>query len=216
MNATDVKAPQRTKPSGANPPDNWELRQPFGWKTILILLAVVLVLGYTARNTEMDRMVGLLGEWAASIVGAKETSQVGRGVERVVTDMFPLRLSEEISVGRIENFDREDVRWPSRVETRKETDYRMNPESLNLEEVIVENEVLIKPLGYLMVVLEKMVETIEIAIWGTIVAILVSIPLAFYGARNYSPHPSIYFASRSTVSFCNCSRLEVRVFLAGL
>lgn len=182
-------------------PERWRLRQPFGWRTVLVAIIALVILSYTAKTTEMDRMVGLLGEWAASMVGLKETSQVGRGAERVIGDMFPIQLSEEISVARIEDFDPEKVRWPSRLETQIETDFRLNPETFAMEETTQEREILVKPFGYLTVVLGKMVETLEIALWGTIIAVLLSVPLAFYGARNYSRHASVYFASRSTVGF---------------
>lgn len=179
----------------------WKLRQPFGWKTILFAMVAMVVLVYTGKTTEMDRMAVLLGEWAASVVGIKEESQVGRGAERVVKEMFPIQLREETSVGRIEDFDPDEVRWPSRIETRTETDYRLNPATFEIEEVLEEREILVQPFGYLGIVLRKMVETLEIALWGTIIAVFCSIPLAFYGARNYSRHRAVYFTSRSIVGF---------------
>lgn len=39
-------------------------------------------------------------------------------------------------------------------------------------------------------------ETIQISIWGTILAILLSIPLGMLAARNISPHPVLYHISR--------------------
>ena len=38
--------------------------------------------------------------------------------------------------------------------------------------------------------------TLCIALWGTMLALLVSIPLGLLGARNLSPHPLVYFAAR--------------------
>jgi phosphonate transport system permease protein len=40
------------------------------------------------------------------------------------------------------------------------------------------------------------VVTVCIALWGTLLALAVSIPLGLLGARNLSPHPVIYFAAR--------------------
>jgi phosphonate transport system permease protein len=40
------------------------------------------------------------------------------------------------------------------------------------------------------------VVTLCIALWGTVLAALVSVPLGLLGARNLSPHPVIYFAAR--------------------
>ncbi|MFC1668987.1 phosphonate ABC transporter, permease protein PhnE [Spirochaetota bacterium] len=46
-----------------------------------------------------------------------------------------------------------------------------------------------------------MVETVEIAIWGTFIAIVLSVPLALCSARNIAPHPIIYFISRIIIVF---------------
>jgi phosphonate transport system permease protein len=40
------------------------------------------------------------------------------------------------------------------------------------------------------------VVTFCIALWGTVLALLVSVPLGLLGARNLSPHPLVYFAAR--------------------
>jgi phosphonate transport system permease protein len=40
------------------------------------------------------------------------------------------------------------------------------------------------------------VVTVCIALWGTLLAIAISVPLGLLGARNLAPHPIIYFAAR--------------------
>ena len=40
------------------------------------------------------------------------------------------------------------------------------------------------------------IETIQIAVWGTLLAILFSIPLALLGARNTTPHVLVFHATR--------------------
>jgi phosphonate transport system permease protein len=40
------------------------------------------------------------------------------------------------------------------------------------------------------------VVTVCIALWGTLLAILISVPLGLLGARNLAPHPTVYFAAR--------------------
>ena len=39
------------------------------------------------------------------------------------------------------------------------------------------------------------VVTMCIALWGTVLALVVSVPLGLLGARNLSPHPLVYFAA---------------------
>jgi phosphonate transport system permease protein len=40
------------------------------------------------------------------------------------------------------------------------------------------------------------VVTVCIALWGTVLALTVSVPLGLLGARNLSPHPIVYFVAR--------------------
>jgi phosphonate transport system permease protein len=40
------------------------------------------------------------------------------------------------------------------------------------------------------------VVTACIALWGTLLAVAISVPLGLLGARNLSPHPAVYFAAR--------------------
>ena len=47
----------------------------------------------------------------------------------------------------------------------------------------------------------KLGETVEMALLGTLVAALISIPLGFLGARNSSPHPIISHFVRACLSF---------------
>ncbi|MCP4750553.1 MAG: phosphonate ABC transporter, permease protein PhnE [Proteobacteria bacterium] len=50
--------------------------------------------------------------------------------------------------------------------------------------------------GDLTELLISMVETIEIALWGTFLAIILSIPLGIASARNIAPHPAVFLLSR--------------------
>jgi phosphonate transport system permease protein len=179
----------------------WEIRQPFGPGIVVLLLAVVLALSVSAHRVELDRMLVLTGEWLASLAGLRETSQVGRGLARVGETMFPLQLGEVTEVSRIEGFDPQRLPWLARVERQESREVRLNRQTLRTEETVEIKTVLVEPLGYLWRVLAKMLETLEIAMWGTLLAVVVSIPLALWGAGNYTPHPVVYGAARGTVSF---------------
>jgi phosphonate transport system permease protein len=39
-------------------------------------------------------------------------------------------------------------------------------------------------------------ETVQIAVWGTSIAIVLSVPFALLGARNTTPHPLVFYATR--------------------
>lgn len=51
-------------------------------------------------------------------------------------------------------------------------------------------------LQYLTLLGGATVETIQIAIWGTLLAVILSIPLSFLGARNTSPHILVFHLTR--------------------
>jgi phosphonate transport system permease protein len=51
-------------------------------------------------------------------------------------------------------------------------------------------------LGYVQLLIDATIETIQIAAWGTLIAILLSIPLALLGAGNTTPHPVVFHATR--------------------
>jgi phosphonate transport system permease protein len=40
------------------------------------------------------------------------------------------------------------------------------------------------------------IETVQIAAWGTVIAVVASAPLALLAARNTAPHPSVYIVTR--------------------
>jgi phosphonate transport system permease protein len=51
-------------------------------------------------------------------------------------------------------------------------------------------------IGYVRLLLDATVETIQIAVWGTLIAILLSVPLTILGAGNTSPHPVVFHVTR--------------------
>ena len=51
-------------------------------------------------------------------------------------------------------------------------------------------------LGHLPLLGDATLETVQIAVWGTLIAILLSIPLALLGAKNTTPHPVVFHATR--------------------
>jgi phosphonate transport system permease protein len=187
--------------AGRRDPAAWPLRQPFGPRAIAIVLAVVVVLGVTGRRVEIDRLAALTWEWAAHLVGAAPTSQVGRGLGRVGETIFPLQIEERTEVSRIEHFDPARLPWLAHVAREEVREVKVNRQTLQPETVVEVREVLVQPAGYLARVVEKMLETLEIALWGTILAVVLSAPLALWGARNYTPHRLVYTAARATVSF---------------
>jgi phosphonate transport system permease protein len=51
-------------------------------------------------------------------------------------------------------------------------------------------------LAHLALLQDATIETVQIAVWGTLIAILLSIPLSLLGARNTSPHVLVFHSTR--------------------
>ncbi|MGL1832286.1 phosphonate ABC transporter, permease protein PhnE [Rhodocyclaceae bacterium SMB388] len=178
----------------------WHLDAPYNWRHALVVLMVFALLMFTGQRTEMDRMVGMTAAAVGNLIGVVDDSQVVRGLTRVGNAMWPPAIAEVEEVNRLPGLDRERLGLLERIETIERVEQRLNTETLQLEAHVDEVEVLIRPLGYVWTVFVKMIETLEIALWGTILSVLLSIPLAYFAARNYSPNRFTYNAARGFVS----------------
>ena len=174
-------------------PHIWYLKQPFGWKSLLVLLLIIIASSISAERMQLDRMASQIGDFALEAVGLRESSQIGRGMGSVTRDMFPIAIS-------VRRLDESRLPFLAHIETVEVQTTELDPDTLQMTTKVSERQFLVEPIGYLLFVLGKMVETIEIAIWASLIAILVSLPLAWLCASNYSPHPLIYGVARSLVS----------------
>ena len=182
------------------PPAQWRLDPPYSVRTLAVILLAFGLLWYTGQRVEIGRMLALTGEAVLAAAGIKEQSQVASGLGKLWSTMLPVQISERTEIARIENFDPDRLPWFSRVEREELREQLLNPATLQMEERIETRDVLVQPMGYLWHVAVKMAETLEIALWGTIISVLLSIPLAYYGARNYTPNRLAYTTARGTVS----------------
>jgi phosphonate transport system permease protein len=190
-----------TQASHDSPVSAWRLPHPYGTKHVAIVIVLSALLWFTGQRVEIGKMFVMTGEAILDIIGIVEGSQVKSGLGQVVASLLPLQIAEKTEISRIENFDRNKLPWLSRIEVEEDKEYRLNPETLQMETVIEKKELLIEPVGYLWRVILKMFETLEIALWGTIVSVMLSLPLSFFAARNYSPNIVTYHASRGIISF---------------
>lgn len=193
---------------------DWQLHAPYTWRHVLfVLLALVIVL-VTGHRTEMDRMVAMTGEAVGHVAGFTAESQVASGLSSVGRSLWPPVLGTEEDVARLPDLDQDKLPFLARIESREHTEQRLNPETLQMEAETETRSVLIEPLGYAYIVAVKMLETLEIALWGTILAVLFSAPLAYFAARNYTPNRLTYFGARSTISLLRAMpELIVALFL---
>ena len=190
---------------------DWRLRPPINVWTVLACFVLVAILAFSAHNTEMDRAVKMTGEGILHGVGIQEESEVGNGASRFFTNgsekdsdktgffkkVFNLQLSDRTEIERVADFDPENLPFLSYIESEPIREYDIDEEKFV---VTGEQEYLVKPLGYIVFIFWKMIETLEIALWGTILAIVLSVPLALISASNYSPHPGLYYLGRGLCS----------------
>jgi phosphonate transport system permease protein len=195
MNLHDERAP-----SPIDAAAQWALRPWLRPRSVVLLLLVLVLALISAQRTEIDRMLQLSAEALAVGFGSDQPSQVADGLGRIVGNLLPLQMSETRETGRIENFDRDHLPWGARLETRTVSERRLDPQTLAMTAQQSRREVLVEPYGYLLHVLWLMVETLEIAAWGTLIAIVVAGPLALLGARGYSPHAVVYAGARGLSS----------------
>lgn len=181
-------------------PLSWRLRPRFTWRDGLIAALLLVLLGWSARRVELPRMLGLIGEAGQVAIGLREDSQVAAGLRRIGSGLWPIQISETRSIDRLDGLDRAQLPFGARIDSRVRIENRLDPQTLETTEARVVEEVLVEPVGYLLRVLGLMLETIEIALWGTALALLLALPLTVLGARNLTPHGLAYQLARGTSS----------------
>ncbi|ARP95277.1 phosphonate ABC transporter, permease protein PhnE [Bordetella genomosp. 13] len=192
----------------------WRIDPPYGPRAVAIAIVALLVFLAAGHRVEMDRMLSLSADGVLATAGLREQSQVGSGLGKLAHSLFPIQVSERTEVARIENFDRNDLPWLARIETQETREQRLNPDTLRMDTEVVRKEYLVEPLGYVGHVALKMVETLEIALWATLLAVMGSLPLAYFSARNYTPGRAAYVAARGLVSlFRSLPELVTALFL---
>jgi phosphonate transport system permease protein len=205
------------KPIPVPPPGSvvhWKLEQPYNAKHVFVVLALIALLLFTGHRTEMDRMVGMTVQAAGNLLGLNDDSQVVRGLSRVGQSLWPPVIATQEEVARLQDLDRDNLPWFSYIEMQEQATQRLNTTTLQMETTIETREMLVEPYGYLVSVFSKMLQTLEIALWGTLLSVFLSAPLAYYAAANYSPNRITYTTSRGAISLLRSTpELIVALFL---
>ena len=186
--------------SGARGNDDWRLPPPFGVRAIAVLLLSLPVLAWTGHRVEMDRAAVETAKGIGAAVGAIDDSQVARGFSSIARRLWPPVVEQRTDTARIAGFDRRHLPLLARIETDDVREDSVDPESLQLKVHRHTREVLVEPFGYLATVTLKLIETLEIALWGTLLSVAIGLPLAVVSASNLTPHPVVRVASRGVVA----------------
>lgn len=180
---------------------DWTLRPPFRATHIAFAFLAIILLSWSGLHVQMDRLIGETLDGIGYGIGIREESDVAQGFGRVVNQMLPPTIRQETPVDRIPNFDQNNLPPFSKVQVVEYFDVDINYETLEQDITVIREETLVEPFGYLIFVVLKMGETLEIGLWGTLLSIFISAPLAYFSAKNYAPNLVVYSLARSIVSF---------------
>lgn len=179
----------------------WRFPSLLNARAVVLIAAALLTLWFTGQRVEIGRMLALSGEAVLAQAGLVDRSQVADGLGSTLAELVPIQLSSRREVSRIEGFDHAHLPPFAYIETAETRVSELNPETLRREERLVRTAWLVEPFGYVFHVAAKMLETLEIALWGSVIAVLIGLPLALLGARNITPHPALRAGSRATSAF---------------
>jgi phosphonate transport system permease protein len=175
---------------------DWQLYQAVTPKSIFIIFIAVILLSFSAHNTELDKAFVETSKAVLSVAGIGD-SQVLDGAVRFGRKAFPIQASKRTEVSRIDNFDRDNLPLFSYIEFAESREYDALEEVWTSQKV----EFLVEPIGYLLKVTVKMWETIEMGFWGTFISIIIALPLGILASKNYAPNRVIYLIARGVLSF---------------
>jgi phosphonate transport system permease protein len=183
------------------PPD-WKLRQPFGPRLLALLAVVAVVLAISFTRVELH-------------LGVLHTGEAVRQGATFVGQAWPIRVEESRRVERliqIGEMRRPGQPPPADPEARARWEHMIDPANLPMFARIEDRPVnpreegspvepfYVERFGYLRKCLGLMIDTIEMAVWGTLLCLVLAMPLGFFAARNYSSGPIAYNAARTACS----------------
>lgn len=160
----------------------WAFPRPFGWRSLLATLLAIALLAFTGARVDLDRLLpGSEPDLPAVTV---DTNENRTGLGGLLSQLWPIQLAERWEISRLPDFDPDDLPLFAYVETVQTTSYRLDPVTLERVAEVERSRWLVEPLGYAVHVAAKLLGTLEIALWGTIIAVLLGLPLALAGAAN--------------------------------
>lgn len=196
------KAEQANSPAKLTHAD-WPIQPRRRWVPALSVVVVMLMLVLSFYKLDLITGVSDTAEGlGVKVFGIDGSSQVIDGALQFVERGWPPKISRVKDVERIEGFDPDNLPIFSRIETVEETSTAMTVVQGQVvnEEVTRTRKVLIEPIGYLFRVGWLMLETFEIAVWGTVLSLLLAAPLAAFSSKRLSPWKPLVTLARALCS----------------
>ena len=178
--------------------ESWKLKAPISLQLIGLVLFACILLSVSARKNDLTKLPGLLVSGVGETTGVLPQRDMGPTIRRFLGGLFPPVISEKTDVSRVDNFDPKHLPWFSSVVREPIKEY----DAVERKWVVTDTrDFLVNKYGYLERVILLMIQTIEIALWGTLLALLIALPQAYFAARGYSPNRLTYSIARFWTSF---------------
>ncbi len=159
------------------------LRRP-EWKLWLVILLAAVIMPLSATRMGLPHLIDPLTTPTSS-------------ARTVVGALLDIKIAERRDIERIPNFDPHDLPPLAYIEQGTTQVQSVNRETLQIETREVPVSWLVEPLGYVEIVGLRIVETIEIAFWGTLLALVIGLPLALIASSTSLLPEPVRLAART-------------------
>lgn len=196
--------------SGADSPSlastGWPVHPRRHWMPIIVTVVIVVLMVISFQRLGLMVAVSDTAEGlGVKLFGIEGSSQVIDGAVQFIERGWPPEISRVREVNRIEDFDPDHLPWFSYLETRVETSVSMGIVDGDVvgREVTETTQVLVEPIGYLFRVGWLMLETFEIAVWGTVLSLLIGASLGALSSSRLAVFKPVVTVARA---LCSLSR----------
>jgi len=184
----------------------WPIHRKRRWLPAIVVALALLLMGVSFFRLGLIDAVSDTAEGiGVKALGLEGSSQVIDGAAQFFKQGWPPEIARVRDVTRIEGLDLNHLPWLSRIETREQvvTAMRVVDGKVIESQVTEAKRVLVEPIGYLYRVGWLMLETFEIAVWGTVLALLLGALLGLFAANNLMPVKPVASVARA---LCSLSR----------
>ena len=165
---------------------------------IVICLTVLLLLaGWSALRLDLPESLRAGGSELVTAIRSDKSSDSG-GLKNFVRTAFPPALHIRASQ---EYFSTSNTPWLKKFaykETEKTLEFDFDAPN---QPIVGERTVYVIPFGYLYTTAVKVLETLEMAAWGTFLAIMIALPLAPLATSGFTPSAGVRALARGFASF---------------
>ncbi|MBX2850688.1 MAG: phosphate/phosphonate ABC transporter permease [Phycisphaeraceae bacterium] len=183
--------------------EGWPVTPPSRRWPLLVVLVALVLLGFSFHRMGLMDPIGDTAEGlGVKLFGIEGSSQVVDGAVQFFERGWPPEIARVRDVNRIEGFDPENLPLFSHIEMREETSVELAVVDGKVvqTEVTEATQVLVEPVGYLYRVGWLMLETFEIAVWGTVFSLLLAVPLGALASNRLTPIKPLVTLARSICS----------------